>query len=55
MLIFHTSEHKAHLYIVYSLGVDEEGSLMLVLPKFPFHRTESFKTTMAEIAGSLVM
>ena len=49
------TDNKSHLYTVYSLGADEEGSLMFFLPKFPFHRTESFKTTMADMAGSLVL
>lgn len=44
----------SHLYTVYSLGAEEDGSLMFLLPKFPFHRTESLRTTMADTAGSLV-
>lgn len=45
----------SHLYTVYSLGAEEDGSLMFLLPKFPFHRTESLRTTMADTAGSLVV
>lgn len=55
-LVLHTvRNYKSHLYTVYSLGADEEGLLIFLLPKFPFHRTESFKTTMADIAGRLVV
>lgn len=52
--VFHIS-YTSHLYTVYSLGADEEGSLMFFLPKLPFHKTESFKTTIADIAGSLML
>lgn len=44
----------SHLYTVYSLGGDEDGSLRFLFPKFPFQRTESLRTTMADRAGSLV-
>lgn len=58
-LVSHTHTHttidrKSHLYTVYSFGAGEAGSLEFFFPKFPFHRTESFKTTIADMAGSLV-
>lgn len=45
----------SYLYTVYSLGGGDVGSLIFFLPKLPIQRTESFKTTMADIAGSLVL
>ena len=43
-----------YLYMVYSEGGGELGSLPFRLPKFPCQRTESFKITMADIAGRLI-
>lgn len=48
-------ERRDDLYMVYSEGGGDEGSLPFLLPKFPFQRTESFRMTMADIAGRLVL
>lgn len=39
---------------MYSLGTGDVGSLPFILPKFPFHNTESLNIKMADMAGSLV-
>lgn len=39
---------------MYSFVREDVGSLPFILPKFPFHNTESLNITMAEMAGSFV-
>lgn len=39
---------------MYSFGGGDVGSLPFLLPKLPFHNTESLNITMADMAGSLV-
>ena len=57
MYIWHVSDPNIadYLYMVYSEGGGEAGSLPFLLPKFPFQRTESFKITMTDIAGRLIL
>lgn len=43
----------SHLYIVYSFGGADRGSLPFILPKFPIQSTVSLKMTMADRAGRL--
>lgn len=54
-VLYLVQNNTSHLYAVYSLGAGEEGWLMFLLPKFPFHRIESFKTMIADIEGSMVV